>query len=190
MIYDPIGADLYEGVACVDEADHLIFSTFDGTPRAPNWRPVLMERYASDIDGGNKPSDFPWMGCLPLIMRRRAVFALRDMLEAGGEILPLATNDGVDLFVLNVTRVIDALDEERSDLTRFPDSNKIMAVWAPAFHEPMIRGVDFFKLPMRSSCLLVGDYFVERVREAGLEGLDFTPVWSPETGPIRRRPWW
>jgi hypothetical protein len=42
-----------------------------------------------------KPSDFPWLGGHALILRTTAVEALRDLLEANGE-LPLATADGVE----------------------------------------------------------------------------------------------
>jgi hypothetical protein len=47
------------------------------------------------------------------------------MLEAHGELLPLATDDGGDLVVLNVTTVLDALDEERSSVQRFPSTQRI-----------------------------------------------------------------
>jgi hypothetical protein len=123
-----------------------------------------------------------------LIMRAGAVDALSDMLEAGGEILPLATDDGVELWALNVTRVIDALDEEHSILRRFPDG-RIMFIAAPAFHEPLVRDVDFFKLPLHSSEIFFGECFIERVRAARLTGLKFNPVWSAEGGPIKRRLW-
>lgn len=56
-----------------------------------------------------KPSDFPWLIDQALAMRRAAVDALQDMLSSHGEVLPLASDDGVELFVLN-TIVIDALD--------------------------------------------------------------------------------
>ena len=99
---------------------------------------------------------------------------------------PLATGDDVPLFILNVTRVIDALDEDRADVLRFPDG-RIAYLNAPAFHADKVRDVDFFKLAGRRSEIFVGERFVARVREAKLVGLEFSPVWSPAGGPIRRR---
>jgi hypothetical protein len=187
VIYDPMPADRYEGVNCVDDDGFRLLADFDGTSRAATWSPLPVQRYSDRRN--KKPADFPWLGGHVLIMRRRAVDALADMLEAGGEILPLATNDGVDLYLLNVTRVIDALDEERSTLLRLPDSGKVILITAPAFHEPLVRGVDFFKLPRHANRIFVGERFVERVHAAGLVGVEFRLAWSPEGGPIKRRLW-
>jgi hypothetical protein len=49
----------------------------------------------------------------------------KHILDANGEVLPLSTDDGVELFELNA-RVTDALDEANSSLTRFPGTNRIM----------------------------------------------------------------
>ena len=189
MIHRISCPERYEWVGCVDGDDYEIFRTFDGSSRASTWRPVRMKWIKSDGGRRFKSSDFPWLGTHVLIMRRRAVDALSDMLEAGGEILPLATDDGVELFVLNVTRVLDVLDEEHSTIDRFEDSGQIMFIEAAAFHEDLVRGVDFFKLPGRACGIFVGERFIERVRAAGLVGLDFPLAWSPEGGPVKRRLW-
>ena len=122
-------------------------------------------------------------------MRTRAVVALRDMLEESGEILPLATDDGVQLFLLNVTRVLDALDEERSIIECFPDSDRIMFLKAAAFHEDKVRGVPLFKLPHYGSQIFAGESFRQRVLESDLEGLAFDLAWSPEGGAVRKMLW-
>lgn len=190
MIYGIVGASYYEDVGCVYEDDYE-FMDFDGTTRAASWQPVLVERYASDaIDGGNQPADmYCWPGCDAIVLRPRALIALRDILADGAEILPLATNDGVRLSLLNVTRVLNALDVERSELWRYPHNGEIGDIPAPAFHEPMVRGVHFFKLPRYTYEVFVGEPFVKRVRAAGLQGLDFQLVWSPASGPVRRTLW-
>lgn len=188
MIYLPGSADGYEGVICTDDDhgyDYLI--EIDGTVCGDSWRPVPVSRYVEGRD--NQPADFPWLSGHSLAMRRSAVDALRDMLEEGGEILPLATDDGVDLFNFNCTRVIDALDHERSEFWYF-DDGRIMFIEAAAFHDSMVRDVDFFKLPtMRVNNIYVGERFIERVREAGLVGLTFELAWSPERGAVKRRLW-
>ena len=173
----------YETVNCVHE--HF---DFDGSSRADSWQPVLVERNVKWNRGRyDLPADMASMTAGDGIsLRRSAVEALRDLLEEHGEILPLATEDGVELFAWNITRVIDALDVERSNISRFSDGG-IMFVNAPAFHEPMVRSVAYFKLPLRCTRIYLGQRFVDRVEAAGLTGLDFEPVWSPETGPIKRK---
>lgn len=185
MIYGMMLGENYECVSCVTSEGYAVFRTFQGSPLVENWRPVRVERGPIDDFHPALPSDFPWLTGCELIMRRRAVFALRDMLEAGGEILPLATDDGIALFALNVTRVLDALDEERSVVKRFPDSDGVMSIDEYVFHEDVVRDVPFFKLPHYGSQIYVGEPFRQRVLEAGLVGLEFTLLWSPETTPAR-----
>ena len=186
MIYLPRPADGYEGALCVDEdGDEYLVQT-DGKACADTWRPVRVRRFSEGRD--NQPADFPWLGGNALAMRRSAVEALADIFEEGCEILPLATDDDVELFVLNVTRVIDALDMERSTIRRLPDGGMIYLIEAAAFHEHMVRDVDFFKLPTeRVNNVFVGERFIERVRAAGLGGLKFEFSWSPERGAVKRR---
>ena len=188
-IFDPIRGNQYEGTICADSADCGRFlDLFNGTPRRATWEPLRVERFAEGR--ARRPADFPTMAVGDvLVMRESAAEALRDMFEAGGELLPLATGDDVPLFILNVTRVIDALDEDRADVLRFPDG-RIAYLNAPAFHADKVRDVDFFKLAGRRSEIFVGERFVARVREAKLVGLEFRPVWSPAGGPIRRRLNW
>lgn len=112
-----------------------------------------------------------------LVLRRSAIDALRDMLEANGELLPLSTDGGVALFVLNA-QVIDALDEANSSRTRFPGTDRIMRIEHAAFIPAAIEGVDLFRLPHRAACTYVSERFVERVESAGLRGLIFDKVWS------------
>ena len=186
MIYDFLGSEHYESVSCVVDGDYDVFNAFQGSPVAENWKPVRVERGPKSEGDPGLPSDFPWLTRNELIMRTRAVVALRDMLEAGGEILPLATDDGVALYAFNVTRVLDAMDEENSIIKRFPDG-QIMFVSAFAFRESMVRDEPFFKLPYRGCPILVGERFKERVHAAGLVGLDFRMVWSPEHGAVPRK---
>jgi len=105
------------------------------------------------------------------------VDALRDILDRNGEILPLSTDDGVDLFVLNA-RVVDALDEASSSLTIVPGTNRIMRLKSVAFVPSAIEGVDLFRLPHRGSATYVSERFVGRVKAAGLHGLAFNLRWS------------
>lgn len=176
-VYEPLVADGYEWTNCVVTDDYELFSGFDGTPRKKIWRPVLVRRVRADDRQDMKESDFPWLGSWALVMRRTAVDALRTMLKENGEILPLETDDGIELFVLNA-HVVDALDEERSEIMRIPGASKIMLVKKPVFRFDSIRELSLFRLPHRASSTYVSDEFVSRVKEAGLKGLTFKKVWS------------
>ena len=176
-IYEPLVAEGYEWVNACDDRDYEIFLALDGEPRAATWKPVKVRRVRADKRQAFNPSDFPWLGSHALVMRRTAVEALRDLLDAHGEVLPLATEDGVALFAFNA-RVIDALDEAQSSLLKFPGTNRIMRIMKVAFIPTAVHGVDIFRLPPRASSTYVSDRFVDRVNAAGLRGLEFKKVWS------------
>lgn len=176
-IYAPQGAEDFECVNTVNDEDYEVFLQFDGKRRASTWKPIAVRRVRADEHQASHPSDFPWLGSHALIMRRSAVDALRDILDANGEVLPLSTEDGVELFVLNA-HVIDALDEARASLMKFPGTNRIMRIKKVAFVASAIEGIDLFRLPHRASPTYVSERFFKRVKAAGLRGLVFNKVWS------------
>lgn len=175
--FEPLVREGYEWVNCVNQADYAVFAGFDGSSRRATWKPIPVRRVRADEHHDCRPSDFPWLGADALVMRRSAVEALRDILDASGEVLPLSSDDGVELFVLNA-RIIDALDESNSSLMKFPGTDRIMRISKVAFVGSKVEGVDLFRLPHRASATYVSERFVERVKAAGLRGLVFNKVWA------------
>ena len=176
-IYEPLVREGYEWVNCCNDSDYEVFLTLDGSSQAGRWQPIQVRRVRADDRQDFKPSDFPWLGAHALVMRRRAVDTLRDVLEAHGELLPLVTEDATELFVFNA-HAVDALDKDRSNIMWFPGTNRIMRIMKVAFAEAPLRGVDIFRLPHRASSTYVSQRFVDRVSEAGLVGLEFKKVCS------------
>jgi len=174
-IYVPAVADGYEWINACDNNDYETFLQLDGRSRLADWSPIKVRRVRADGRQRFIPSDFPWLESHVLIMRRTATDALRDIPVANGEILPLLTDDNVELVVFN-SRVVDALDESRSSLVKFPETNRIMHIDRVAFIEAVIEGIDIFRLPHRASSTYVSNRFVERVNKAGLRGLEFNRV--------------
>ena len=80
------------------------------------------------------------------------------------------------LWLVNNLNVIDALDEERSEIVRF-DDGRIMKLVKPAFHAQRIAGKRCFTVPqMAASLMYLGDSVVDAIRNAALTGVDFKPV--------------
>lgn len=122
--FSAVCADRYEFVKVKDDRDYEIFHRLDGTPQGARWKPVRVR--VVDEEEGEGPllrSDFPWLGGHALVMRRRTVDALRDLLEPNGELLSLDSADGDGMFVFN-SKTIDALDEARSTITKFAGTNR------------------------------------------------------------------
>jgi hypothetical protein len=114
------------------------------------------------------------------------------LVEGVVEFLPVKCDQQQGLTALNVTNMLDVLDEEASEVTRFRDG-RLMRIRRYVFLEEPLRGVTIFKIPnFRVSPTFVGDAFVSAWRKAGLKGLVFSPIWSSPaagraSGPNRPR---
>ena len=167
---------VYEGqewVLPVDDDYYEAFFGLDGRS-LEGWEPPVMRRAE---EGARLYSDFPWLGEHAPLLRQPAVGALAAALRPYGELVALR---GEKVWLLNVTNVIDALDEAHSQIVRF-DGGDILAIERYAFDAAKIGAAEVFKLPMRASPVFVNDVFVERVRKAGLRNVSFEPVWTSGT---------
>lgn len=177
-IYKAEHATGYEFANTTNYDDMMLLHRFDGTSRKGNWKPILVTRGAVNRRQKGRPADIPCMHG-SLLLRRSAVDALRDILDAHGELLPMATEDGIELYVFNTLYNIDALDKERSVLEPYivgPD----MKIRKHVFIEEKIRGIDIFRMPIDPGMDYFSDRFVERVKKAKLKGTDFIKLWSSD----------
>ena len=161
-----------------DEDFERIIVEINGKPRQATWKPLVMELIREDEHGDKRiASDAPFHGHHAFIFKPRAVAALGPLLRANGELLPVQC-EGENLLIYNPTQVLDALDEEASELVRFPSTGRIAMIKRYAFRPDVIRDVDIFKIPnVRNSAMFVGQRFVDMWKSAGLVGLEFNEVW-------------
>lgn len=175
-VYEPGVLPGFEWVLAVHDTDleHL-WDDLDGTPRLGAWQPVPVRRLTVDEEGNPRATaDLPWLGGHALVLRAKAVEALGPLLEQHGELLPLACADA-DLWLFNTLTVVDALDEDRSEIVRFDDGS-ILTVERYTFRPDAVAPV--FKVPqLLTGPLFVGDEFAAAVTGAGLTGLDLVEVW-------------
>jgi hypothetical protein len=174
-IYRPLNATGYEIVNPKTLKDLRVLD-FDGSSVKEAWVPPHVYRVRPTKRGANKAADLPFYSN-SLVMRRSALDALHDVLDAYGEVLPLRTDDNVELFVLNIRVVIDALDVERSAIKTIPETD-IVIVREHVFIESALRGVEMFRVPLVPHNIYFSDLFVERVKAAKLKGTDFIKLWS------------
>lgn len=178
-VYERINADGYEIINTVHGYDDdEVLRNLCGPSRQHNWTPILVQRDRPTKRGACKEADIPYDHSV-LILRPGAVEALQDVLDAHGEVLPLATNDGVELYVFNPRFVLDALDTERSEIERLPATTDFW-IGKFVFIEKVIRDIDIFRLPYSYRKPYFSDRFVERVKKAKLKGTDFIKLWSSD----------
>jgi hypothetical protein len=174
----PLVLEKYELCLPEEKIDHeRITQLINGEPRATGWSPIRMKLVTKDLGKNLRASDSPWYGSHALIFRKHARAVLSDLLNQYGELLELSCQEA-ELVVFNPTRVLDALDEEKASVERF-SSGRIMIVNRYVFRREVIQDIDIFKIrSLRVSPTFVGPRFVESWRSAGLDGLEFRPVWS------------
>ncbi|MBK9266776.1 MAG: hypothetical protein IPM54_44210 [Polyangiaceae bacterium] len=173
----------YEILTWVDDDAYEALDRLNGKPLGKKWKPVRVRRVRATKREGCKPSDAPFMFMAGiLVFRRSAVDALRDMLDAFGELLPLEDEGGVELLLYN-PRALEALDHERTQGSR----DKQGRVYLPNNHvfiPSVVEGVDLFRqAKKRRGVIYLSDRFVERWKQAKLKGLDFILAWDSDLPP-------
>ncbi len=155
--------------------------TFDGSLLRDTWKPVAVKRVKTNENGKILlASDFPGGSLGDLIVSSHARALIGSVLEQYGELLPLTCDEG-DFWTLNVTSLVDALDEAMSEILRAPTSDRLLMVYKHAFRPEKLRNVMLFKLPqLKRSTVFVTDEFVNLIRSKDLVGLRFKQIWAPD----------
>lgn len=152
------------------------------------WEPPRVDFLLTHENGSPLSySDFPWLMGSVLILKTRALQILGSTLGAYGEVLPLVCDEAVWLF--NATTLIDALDEEASQVVRFDDGS-ILKIEEHVFRPAAIGEAQLFRLPadiLRGSPVYLQEPLVRRIGESGLSGVAFELVWTDEDGPANSR---
>jgi len=173
-------AEGFEWLLPVDERDFESLR-FDGHPRAQSWRPVRMKRLRVSEPGRRlRPSDFPaCSGGDMLIVSEAAREQLGKDLEHYGELLPLACKEA-NFWALNVTRFVNALDENASQLVRASDTGAVLTIRKLVLMPAKLGEAELFKLPQTPRGLIYATrLFADKVQQTGLRGLEFVQVWPP-----------
>lgn len=167
----------YRGIYYTDEDDIVDFNLrFNGVSLKEHWTDQDRFRF---VPRNLPKGDSPGLSTHIPVFGTRTVKALADMLQGNGELLPISCG-GEEYYLFNVTRIVDALDEENCDLERF-DDGRILDIDDYSFFQEKLIGMYIFKIPqLVLSDVFVTDPFVERVSEAKLKGFEFRLVWSSD----------
>ncbi|MFO1044432.1 MAG: hypothetical protein U0941_21885 [Planctomycetaceae bacterium] len=122
--------------------------------------------------------DFPAASSQIPIFSRRAVEALKDLLQPSGELLPAVASCG-EYFVYNILCKSDAFDTARSKATFMPSSGKETALSIERYElDPAkFAGHAIFRLREDPWSVMVTDRFKERVEKTCLNGFFFARIW-------------
>lgn len=114
------------------------------------------------------------------VFSKKALDCLLPLIENNIEILKLDF-DGGDFYAINVTKVINAINYEKSKYKTFRDGRRIVLFNKYAFEPEIVIGISIFKIidePCRFA--FVSDEFKEIVEKNKLKGFEFKLVWDSE----------
>lgn len=155
---------------------------FDGRSRLADWSPPTVHVYKPKLRRPNFTNFLAGTNCL--VCDGVAITEVRDMLERSGELLPLPYK-GEMWHVLNVTEVVNVLDEDRTEWITGRSTGKRIGIKKYAFYNRFPE-TPLFKIPESSNSEILtveglidpADEFKPTVERLGLEGLKFEEIWS------------
>jgi hypothetical protein len=127
-----------------------------------------------------KAKDFVYMGG-PLIASDSAWRAIEEQVQNDVQNLPLGVGDTF-FHILNVIRVVDCLDVERSKFFRTPYDKGLGEILHYEFQEEKIGTAFLFTIPQKPADIYATDAFKELVEGLSLQDIDFQPPASPLVG--------
>jgi hypothetical protein len=174
-IYEPDVQESFEWAILERDEDHEILYDLGSTAVAERWDPLPARLMTQDPRSGRRRAraDLPWLGPHVIVLRDRAIEALRPLLVPFGELLPLLCPEA-RLALWHVTHVIDALDEERSQVLRYPTSDRIMKIAMHRFKRGVLDPPQAFKIPqMPRGAIFLTDDLVRSIDAFGFKGTTF-----------------
>ncbi|SDT40025.1 hypothetical protein SAMN05444162_4133 [Paenibacillaceae bacterium GAS479] len=154
---------------------HPLNSRFNGDSKLDIWYPIKVETLYK-----RTYNDFPKYIIGKPIFSEKVKELTESFISDEVEFLPLGHKD-MNLFAVNVTKVLDCVDWDRSDIRTFNDGS------FAGFNKLVF---DFSKIPPNTyifkykeramTQVYVTDLFKELVEKHKLKGLDFSEVFDPE----------
>jgi hypothetical protein len=196
---DSQGYRCYRALTAISEENEMkmneyvsLYKLFRGSSVIHIWEPIQVES-EENLIYWEPPLPFGDLsmvhGSFEPVFSHRAVNALSNLLEGNGELLPLNCAEG-EYYLFNTTRIVDALDEEKTEFKPYSEVDPDMAyqdddphspvITSPAFYPEVVADLTVFKIPLRYPFggTLFTDKFVQRVQETELKGFAFELLWS------------
>ena len=159
----------------VTETTYEFNQSFNGDSQLKSWKPIIIQKSKD-----NNTADIADANAFPLfpIFSKKAIECLMPVMANDIEILPLIFNDDADKFFgINIIKVLDVVDYNKSDIVRFKNSNKILAFRKIVLKNELITDNIFKIIDMPIGCQqFVSEEFKKIVKENNLTGFIFEPV--------------
>ena len=111
------------------------------------------------------------MSCVTLSLSKKAQSVFRPMIKS-------VSIERCSDYQLVIPPVVDALNFESSDITTFPNGNRIMAIRKHVFNMDKIKDLLIFLLPYGPVSVLATDKFVEKYQAYNFTGIEFRTIYE------------
>lgn len=143
---------------------------FEGKRLASTWK--VPAAHLNPLQPGAQVVDFPFFAYGALLCSQAAWKVLEPHLAAEVELLPVDV-EGFDYQLLNPLCVIDCLDKEQGQFTRYK-TGRVIEIKHYVFDEDKLNGVYLFKTPeFTRTQLYATDAFRDILEGNNFEGLEF-----------------
>jgi hypothetical protein len=179
------GRDEYCRLLLIPVEDQIwMKENFRGKPISlQNWKPFKVVRMFSEPENLTAPlGDRAGINARgdPIVLSKRALNVLAPKIGHSGQFLPIDFAE-CEYHLFNITNVVDALDEVKSELDIFPSSGRLAGIKRYSFKSAILIDQWVFKIPQQlGNVPLATQAFVDLVTDAGLTGFSFKLLWTDE----------
>lgn len=170
--------DKYDNLTLSNKMSIEEIQSFDGRCKKDTWDNPEVIRL--EPEKGLLLGDAPGFYSHIPVFNDKAVNVLKKYLAHTSEILPLKNNES-SFYAINITKVLDCINYEKSEFKMFKDGIRIMRFKKYSFFEEKLDGNNIFKIidePLGTP--FVSDDFRNAVLDSGLTGFVFKLVWDSE----------
>lgn len=159
-----------------DEKALTTLQMFSGKSLANSWNKIeLCKESKSDNGAAFKETDLYGYSNIVPVLSNNAKECLAPIIKDKAEFLPIDC-DGDELWMLNTINLIDAFDEEASELTKF-SSGKILAISKYVLKNDKCQDNEIFGLSdVPHHYIFVSEKIKQIVEENDLKGFEFKEV--------------
>ena len=169
-------ANDYENLMAVKKFSLEEIQSFNGQSKIKEWQPLALKT----MYGNRKFADIVSFTPGIPVVSPRVIEVTKDLIQDQVEVLPTICSD-CELYILNITNIVDAVDYTKAQVKYFPDGKRVLRFIKLAFVEEKVRGNHIFKLTEHKlSSPYVSDEFRQRILDNNLTGFKFELVWDSE----------
>jgi hypothetical protein len=167
--------DEYDNFKMKNEMSLEEIQSFDGRSKESTWREQEVCKL-EDKDLSNAPGFYSHIP----VFDEMTLNSVRDLIKNDVELLPLLF-EGLRFYAINITKVLDCINYEKSEYKTFKDGVRIMRFKKYSFKKDTLGNTQIFKVkdePLKSP--FIRDELKIRIEESSLKGFKFKEVWNSE----------